>query len=140
MPTREEAEKLVEMRGENVSEIAKLLRLNEFASEEDLISIMNALDHIVSHLERRKESKELTKEERSDRLTIACNGDIAPKKLAEKILANEDDYTPIEYWLSVNYLNALGCFKLADSLIKYYHINPDVLKGENRNDEIQRDS
>lgn len=61
----------------------------------------------------RGESVHLTREERTEAIKAACNGDVDPKKLAEKIHeSTTDEYTPIEQWLASNYLMALHMIEL----------------------------
>jgi hypothetical protein len=49
----------------------------------------------------------MNREERSAELWRACEGDVNPKRLAEKILESDDKYSVIEQWLAINYLGAI---------------------------------
>jgi hypothetical protein len=45
-------------------------------------------------------------------LKKACSGDITPADLAKRILDKPLEYTPIEVWISANYINALAVIGL----------------------------
>ncbi len=60
----------------------------------------------------------MDREERSKLLHEACGGDITPKVIAEKVCKNPDDYSPLEYWLAINYTNAMNMLDLDDMMVR----------------------